>query len=62
MPSKAKAIIFFRGYLLSPAKRSPRSYSTVSDLNPTSGTMPRRNRLTSEKDINASTALRLISR
>lgn len=29
-PSRAKAIIFFNGYLLSPANRSPRSYSTVS--------------------------------
>ena len=29
MPSMAKESIFFRGYLLSPANRSPRSYSTV---------------------------------
>ena len=30
-PSKAKESIFFNGYLLSPARRSPRSYSTVSE-------------------------------
>ena len=30
IPSMAKASIFFKGYLLSPAKRSPRSYSTVA--------------------------------
>ena len=29
IPSMAKESIFFSGYLLSPANRSPRSYSTV---------------------------------
>ena len=47
MPCTAKLNIFFSGYLDSPAARSPRSYSTWALWNPTSGTIPRKNRFTS---------------
>ena len=47
IPSQARASIFFNGYLLSPARRSLRSYSTISLFKPIIGTIPRRKILTS---------------
>ena len=56
IPSNANANIFLRGYFDSPAKRSFLSYSTVVDLNPISGTIPRKNKFTSSNCDKASKA------
>ena len=53
--------IFDKGYLLSPAKRFARLYSTISVLKPSMGTIPRRNRFTSPYCARAFSALLLIS-
>jgi hypothetical protein len=41
MASMANTSIFFKGYLVSPAKRSSLTYSTAVCLNPTQLTRPR---------------------
>ena len=61
MPSIAKLSIFFNGYLLSPANLSPLSYSTVVDLKPTCGTIPRRNKFFSVNCKTPSSAVLLKS-
>ena len=62
MPSMANDSIFLSGYFDSPAKRSARSYSTVVERKPISGTMPRRKRLTSPKSARWSSTRRLVRR
>jgi len=54
--------ILTKGYLVEPAARSSRRYSTLADGKPNAGTMKRSTRLSSGRALTASTVARDISR
>ena len=62
MASRESLIIFFRGYLVSPAKRSSRTKATSVWRNPTQLTSPRRKRLCSRRPQSTSRTLRSMRR
>ena len=62
IPSNANASILRSGYLVSPAARAARSYSTAVCLKPIHATSPRTKRCVSRSSCIATTTRRLMSR